>query len=155
MVKANALKVKIVVLFYLSIYINGGANPPRAFRLKIRSLNEKKETIIFLQILYHESCLLKAYLPALWREKGGDMKELIEKVKAKKELTDEERDRVLNCLEKEIASKVSVIEDNDEDEYGRPYTMLIRFCNRCGKSYRFLVPNYCEKCGQKLLDALG
>lgn len=49
----RALKVYI----YLSM---GGANPPRALRLKIRSLTRRKKQSSFCRILYHELRKLKA-----------------------------------------------------------------------------------------------
>lgn len=63
----------------------------------------------------------------------------------------EECDMAISALRKEIPVKTIVVEDSDEDESGKPFIMKINFCPVCNKGYRFLVPSYCEKCGQKLL----
>ena len=60
-----------------------------------------------------------------------------------------EADVIIPLLKKEIPMETKVIEDSDEDEDGKPYTMTIHFCPMCDKSYRFSIPKYCE-CGQRL-----
>lgn len=65
-------------------------------------------------------------------------------------LRKEEADVIIPLLEKAIPKPVHVYEDIDEDEEGKQFTMYVKFCPTCQQSYRFRVPNYCEKCGQRL-----
>ena len=62
-----------------------------------------------------------------------------------------ESDTIVKCLEKEIPVPVDIVEDSDEDDRGVPFIMEVKFCPKCGESYRFSLPKYCGECGQRLV----
>ena len=68
-------------------------------------------------------------------------------------LSGKECDVILSALRKQIPANTIIVEDCDEDESGKSYVMKIHCCPKCDNGYRFLVPAYCERCGQKLVKS--
>lgn len=63
-----------------------------------------------------------------------------------------EADVIINALKKQVASEVEEIEESDTGEDGEEIYRTLQMCPACHKMYRFLVPKYCEWCGQKLKE---
>lgn len=65
-------------------------------------------------------------------------------------LVKDEADIIINSLKKQIGISCEEIEEDDVDQDGCEITRELSRCPICKKIYRFSIPNYCERCGQKL-----